>query len=267
MKPPWSRCSKKHELSVAMIKVKKLMKSFFNILGFEVKRNSGSRLHYHNGGMIAGIQRSLHRNPTNIATVIDVGAAWGSWSMATLEFLPTANYVLFEPLVERKDELEQLVRENENFHFVAAAAGKEQGTTLFYVASDLDGSGIADPQTATHSNVREVKVTSINDEIKKLNLPGPYVIKLDTHGFEVPIIEGCSTIIDQVSLFIIECYGFQIAKDSLLFWEMCRFMEDMGFRLIDIVDITRRPKDNSFWQCDAFFVPATFKCFESNTYL
>ncbi|RYE45276.1 MAG: hypothetical protein EOP48_22205 [Sphingobacteriales bacterium] len=59
---------------------------------------------------------------------------------------------------------------------------------------------------------------------------------------------------NQVSCFIIECYGFQIAEKSLLFWEMCRYMDELGFRLFDIVDVMNRPKDGAFWQCDAFFL-------------
>lgn len=246
------------------MKIKSILKSLFNILGVEVTKR---RLHYQNENMTAGIKRHAHRNLPDITTVIDAGAAQGTWSMAALAFWANANYVLFEPLLERKGELEQLVSEHKNFSLVQAAVGRDPGSIFFSVSSDLDGSAVTTDTSTENPNVREVRCTSIQHEIKRLGLPGPYVVKLDTHGYEVPIIEGCSMILDQVALFIIECYGFQITKDSLLFWEMCSFMEKKGFRLIDVVDIIRRDKDKAFWQCDAFFIPATHECFKSNTYL
>jgi len=100
-----------------------------------------------------------------------------------------------------------------------------------------------------------------------LQLKGPYIIKLDTHGYEVPIIEGSEKTLKETQLLIIECYGFEISPFSLLFWEMCNYLKDKGFRLIDIVDIELRPKDGAFWQCDAFFVPDSSKYFSSNTYI
>jgi hypothetical protein len=111
-----------------------------------------------------------------------------------------------------------------------------------------------------------VQVIRLDDAVKEGGLTGPFLVKLDTHGFEVPILEGCSGIVDQVSLFIIECYGFQIADNSLLFWEMCQYMDCLGFRLFDIVDIMHRPKDGSFWQCDAFFIRKENDLFKDNKY-
>jgi FkbM family methyltransferase len=241
----------------------------FNQLGISISRKRPTLAepqydYYRNDLMIAGLQHAKDRGLT-LNTIVDVGAAAGSWSLSALEFWPYANYVLLEPLEERKAELDALCAKHPNFHFIPAAAGKEKGTVNFYVSGDLDGSGVADELNGATIS-RAVPVISIAGELSKMKLEPPYLIKLDTHGFEVPILEGCASILPDVSLFIIECYGFQIAKDSLLFWEMCRYMDEKGFRLIDIVDIINRPKDHAFWQCDAFFAPAHLDIFKNNSY-
>lgn len=215
--------------------------------------------------MYGGIVR-LKNLGVPVKTIVDVGAASGSWTMMAKHLWPECSYVLFEPLEERKAELEKLSADNSNIFIVPYAAGKTVSEAKFYVADDLDGSGVAGEQDNTTANIRIVKQTSIDIEIQRLQLSGPYIIKLDTHGYEVPIIEGCKDILTDVSAFIIECYGFQIAENSLLFWEMCCYMDNLGFRLYNIVDVMNRQKDGSFWQCDAFFIRKENKVFSTSGY-
>lgn len=246
--------------------MKTFVKSVFRSMGVELRRlapPSPVCNYSRNEEMFQGLVRYKAKGiPVN--TLIDVGAAAGTWSLSASEIWPDSNFILFEPLAERKAELQALCESRGNFNYIGAAAGKEDGVVSFHVSDDLDGSGVAGGKG--EQNLRTVQITSISKQVKAFGALPPYVIKLDTHGFEVPIIEGCQDILQQVSLFIIECYGFHITKDSLLFWEMCRFMEERGFRLIDIVDILRRPKDKAFWQCDAFFAPAGLDIFTDNSY-
>lgn len=247
--------------------MKSLLRSILHSLGFEITRRrplTATLSYFRNIQMIQGLQRCKSIVP-EISTIIDVGAAAGSWSLSAFELWRQSNYLLLEPLEERRVELESLVNKYSNFRFIPAAAGRESGEVSFYVADDLDGSGITE-KISTDLNVRKVNVVSIDDEAKRLKLKGPYLIKLDTHGFEVPIIEGCKQVLSEVSVFIIECYGFQIADKSLLFWEMCQYMDQLGFRLFDIVDIMNRPKDGAFWQCDAFFMKKDNLVFNQNGY-
>ncbi|MDJ1502182.1 FkbM family methyltransferase [Xanthocytophaga agilis] len=213
--------------------------------------------------MLSGLQRCSQREffPN---TVIDIGAAQGTWTHQAMQVWPKSNYILFEPLEERKEELSALASRHTNISIVHSGAGKEKTTVSFYVAEDLDGSGVA--HNRTEEECRTIDVTTVDDEIARLQLPGPYLLKLDTHGYEVPIFEGASDTLKQTEVIVVECYGFQIAQNSLLFWEMCQYLDEKGFRLIDIVDTMRREKDHAFWQCDAFFIPKTSKVFTKNTY-
>jgi hypothetical protein len=47
---------------------------------------------------------------------------------------------------------------------------------------------------------------------------------------------------------------------------MCQYMDNLGYRLFDIVDIMNRPTDKAFWQCDAFFIKKDNPVFQTNTY-
>lgn len=244
--------------------LKKIIHSFFNNLGLTINKKPKKFNYFRNEAMISGLQR-FRNNKIEISSIIDVGAAAGTWSLGAKEIFPDANYLLFEPLIERENELNSLCRENSNFRFIPKAAGSSSSFINFGVSDDLDGSGVSD-SLETNEHIRKIEVVRIDDEVRKHQLQGPYLIKLDTHGFEVPIIEGCDKIIDEVNLFIIECYGFHLINGSLLFNEMCDLMDKKGFRLFDIVDIMRRPKDNAFWQCDAFFIRKENNIFKINGY-
>ncbi len=107
---------------------------------------------------------------------------------------------------------------------------------------------------------------ALDNEIKKRCLRGPFLLKLDTHGFEVPILRGASRILAESSLVVIESYNFDISPECLRFPQFCNHMEDLGFRCIDICDVLRRPGDGCLWQFDVFFVPKTRSEFRQNTY-
>ena len=192
--------------------MKKIAKKILSYFGLQMSRSDNSRQvsNFDQDSMLVGIHRAkmLNINPT---TIIDVGAAEGKWTLSTMEVWPESQYVLVEPLEERKQELQQLTIQHKNTHLVPAGAGAKKSTIDFFVTKDLDGSGIADNGTGARKVT--IEITTIDDEVSRLGLPGPYCINLDTHGFEVPIFEGAENTLQQTELLIIECYGFQIAPN------------------------------------------------------
>ncbi|HEX3933763.1 MAG TPA: FkbM family methyltransferase [Puia sp.] len=247
--------------------MKRLLKAIIKKSGFTIHRIMPSPppdLVWGNTMAIGLLRlRSLGLDP---ASIVDVGAAAGTWTQEAANVWPASSFLLFEPLEERKKVLTTLQATAKNKIFLAfAAAGNEEAEVTFHVSDDLDGSGIATDAAASTGN-RPVKLTSIDKQISLNGLRPPYAIKLDTHGFEVPILEGSEETLKNTLFVIIECYGFQIAPGSLLFWEMCRLMSTKGFRLFDLVDTMRRPGDKAFWQCDAFFIRNDHPLFSNNRY-
>jgi FkbM family methyltransferase len=180
-----------------------------------------------------------------------------------MEYYPNAQYLMIEAQDAHKNDLEKLKTENNNVDYVLAAAGNREGT-IYFDNESLFG-GLAS-ETPFEKNCIEVPVTSIDKEIKKRNLKPPFLIKLDTHGFEVPILEGAQDALKQAELVIIETYNFQLNNDSLKYYQMCKYMEDLGFSSIEMVDSMLRLFDKSFWQMDTFFIPSNSKEFNYRGY-
>ncbi|MAP55644.1 FkbM family methyltransferase [Altibacter sp.] len=196
------------------------------------------------------LQRCKQRN-LPIQTVIDVGASDGRWSAECMAAYPDAHYFLVEAQQEHLHGLQQFAATHANASFVLAAAGKANGT-IYFNNAELFG-GIAS-ETPFDEHSIEVPVISLDSEIEKRGLQPPFLLKLDTHGFEVPILEGAEQVISQANLIIIEAYNFNIESNSLCFWELCDYMQKLGFRPLEVVDLMAREYDGAFWQMDIFFI-------------
>ncbi|MFA7345624.1 MAG: FkbM family methyltransferase [Terrimicrobiaceae bacterium] len=196
-------------------------------------------------------------------TVIDVGASDGRWSVATSRVFPEARFHMLEPLLERKESLEALCAKTPAFRYRLAAASDRCGSAHLAVSEDLDGSALsADGQTGA----RLIDVTTIDFEVAKNDLLAPYLIKLDTHGFEAEILRGALETLPQTEMLIIEAYNFNLGGEALRFPQLCLHLESLGFRCADLVDLSWRPSDGMLWQMDLVFIPSASPSFSCNAY-
>jgi FkbM family methyltransferase len=216
----------------------------------------------HDNSMDAGLRRAARLVP-EIATVIDIGAAAGTWTQRSLAHFPRAKHLLIEPLHERKADLDALCAAHPNVEFALAAAGESPGEVVLNISGDLDSSGI---YGAGAGNPRTVPVTTIDREIAQRGLPAPCFLKLDTHGFELPILAGARETLDRTALLMIEAYNFVIAPGCVRFFELCAWLEARGFRVCDIVEPLRRPGDTMLWQMDLVFVRSDHPAFSRPSY-
>jgi FkbM family methyltransferase len=207
------------------------------------------------------LARAAARGPA-IATWIDVGASDGVWSLRARRHFPAAKFLLFEPLAEHVAALRALERSH-GFAHVAAAAGAAPGEIAFTVDPELDGSGVAAPGAA---GARTVPVETIDRAIAARNLTGPFGIKLDTHGHELPVLAGAARTLDAAALLVIEAYNFPLTPGCLRFHELCAWLEPRGFHCLDLADPMRRPGDGALWQVDLAFARAEHPVFAVSSY-
>ena len=208
--------------------------------------------------------KRCRRRGLQVGTIVDVGASDGRWSLVAREYFPQAFCLLIEAQKDHKKALEKVKSRFSRFDYVIAAAGNRQGT-IFFDAADLFG-GLASA-TPVGNHCVTVPMVTVDEEVSRRNLSPPYLLKLDTHGFELPILDGAKSTLASASLVVIETYNFKLTADSLKFHELCTFMESKGFSCIDLVQPMHRPGDQAFWQMDIFFIPSDSAVFSSNSYL
>jgi FkbM family methyltransferase len=226
------------------------------LLGLRVVRDRGT---------VAGSLRWLRTQDISVSTVIDVGASNGSWSRLCMKAgFPSADYLLIEPNSVHQKLLADFARANQRVQICAKAASSFSGQTGFRFSAD---DPLAGALTERHDDqATAVPCTTIDCEVRDRALSGPYLIKLDTHGYEKEILTGAGATLINTSVLIIEAYVFELTNTSWLFWELCDDLRKLGFRCVDLVDPLWRPFDGALWQFDLVFVRSEWDGFLHRNY-
>jgi FkbM family methyltransferase len=202
----------------------------------------------------AALARAMLRG-VEVKTIIDVGASDGRWTELSRHAFPEAKALLMETNEVHRPALDRYCAARPGFSNVIAAVGPARTELWFERTEDPYGGRV-------HSEKRcadwiPLAGTTIDLEVAERSLEGPYLIKLDTHGYEVPILEGAKDTLQKASLVVIEAYAFRIASDSLIFHELCAWMWERGFMAVDLCEPVTRPRDGCLWQVDIVFSPRT----------
>jgi FkbM family methyltransferase len=201
-----------------------------------------------------GLER-LRARGLEVRTLIDVGAAVGSWSRAYAQVVGRPeHFLLVEAQPVHREALARFEAEVPGAHVVHAAAGPEVGETWFEASEPLGGAARAE-RGAAGTWIR-VPLTTLDREVAARGLPGPYLVKLDTHGYEAPILAGARATLASTVALVVECYNFDISETAQRFPAFCQSMERLGFRCVDAWDLMYRPRDHALWQLDLLFVRA-----------
>jgi FkbM family methyltransferase len=230
---------------------KKIIRKVLSFFGLSISRISSGNPSSESRATTEAAFNSMLRRKCEINTAIDIGASDGRWSKTMMHFYPNAQYLLIEAQACHQVALNAFVTSHKNAKYVLSAAGQEAGNIYFDAGNPFGGQA---SNTPFEQNNIVVPVTTIDAEVEKNHLSGPFLIKFDTHGFEVPILLGASKTLKETSVIIMECYLHKLTKDSLLFNEMCGYLDNLGFRCIDMVDPAWRTYDDTFWQMDLIFI-------------
>jgi FkbM family methyltransferase len=196
-------------------------------------------------------------------TVFDIGASNGRWSRMAMPALPGWNFIGIDPLREREPALKALQAANPRFDYILCVAGEQDSEQIeLAVSDDLDGSTVG----GGSGSVRQVASHSIDAIVRLKNASGPYILKFDTHGFEVPILNGARATLESTLYIVMEVYNYRHTPGTLLFHEMCAMLDGLGFRCFGLADPMRRPLDGALWQFDLFFARKDNAIFRDNVY-
>lgn len=242
--------------------MKSMLQALARRFGYEIKRRSGPM-------RVASMETGLAwlgGLGLDVGTVLDVGASDGRWTKQCRVQFPAAQYVLYEPNPVHEAALDELLRTAPHPTFVErAAVGNACGTAPFNI-SDPFGGGLVDRGSDDDVPTIEVPVVTLDDSVRRLGVPDPYLVKLDTHGFERGILSGARRVLEASAVLIIEAYNHRLTSEGMYFWELCDLLHQLDFRPVDLVDVMHREVDGSLWQMDLLFLRSTWSGFANSSY-
>ncbi len=190
------------------------------------------------------------------STVIDVGAAHGTFALKCHRIFPGARYILIEPLKEYGADLERVSQTIPNSEYIVSVAAARQGQVSINVHPDLAGSSLYLENEGSDVNgfARTVMADTIDNFCKDRNAIGPYLIKADVQGGELEVLSGAKGVLKETEYAILEVSLFEFFVGGPQFYEVVHYMKSCGFVVYDIFDIQYRPYDDAMSQVDLAFV-------------
>lgn len=184
-----------------------------------------------------------------ICLVLDVGANTGQFALETRHFY-SGELHSFEPLTRAFEELQKASMKDEHWCVHRLAVGNENRTETLNIASSSDFSSML---TLNSFAVTEfgTKAQSVGNEVvqtRRLDCilsdlgcsPGTrnILLKTDTQGFDLNVIHGLGSWIDDVCVIVVEVSLVPIYADMPHWTTVIGYLESKGFRVAGLYPIS-----------------------------
>lgn len=239
--------------------MKKWISRIFQWLGFEIcrSRRGASNCRKPELASLDGVLEQVKNTGFAPATVIDVGAAMGSFTRVCHRFFPHAKYLLIEPLKEYLPSLAKVVETIPNASYEMAAASATSDPVILNVHEDLVGSSLyreSEEGTGVNGVPLEVPAVTLDRLVEQTQAQPPFLIKVDVQGAELDVLAGAQTTLRHAELVLLEVSFFQFFEGAPLFCEVLAHMKSQGFVPYDLLGLQYRPIDGALSQVDVVFV-------------
>jgi FkbM family methyltransferase len=236
-----------------------LAKKLFRSLGIEVSRYSSAA----DSPTLAHALERLRATGIGFRTVIDVGASNGYWSKKLTSTFGSRTHLLLDANRGHETDLKRECQQHPNWQYMIAPIGETPAEAYF---DDSDPWGGHLSASRLNARYKPCKMTTIDLVVGEKQLIGPYLLKLDTHGVEIPILNGSAQTLKDTNVLVIEVYNFDFGPPAVPFWDLCKHLVTLGFRPIDLFDILYRPLDRALWQFDLTFARSDLPLFRDARY-
>ena len=185
--------------------------------------------------------------------VLDIGAYLGTWKDMFQKVFPRADILMIEANKEKEKFLKKKGK-----YFIAVLGAEDEKIVDYYRCENEDissGNGIFKENTNYKFEPEKRKTIKLTTLLKDSS--GFDLIKIDTQGSELSILQGSTEIIEKTKFLLLELsiveYNFKAPK----YLQVIKYLEENNFKLIDIFDLHYR--NGSLIQMDGFFINNRFK--------
>lgn len=169
------------------------------------------------------------------ATLLDIGANKGQFSLAYREFFPEGRIVAFEPFPESAGKFRALFAGDARAELHQTALADAEGESSFHVTTRKDSSSLLEPGTAQEAAYGVRNKATITVQVKRLDqivdmgaLARPVLLKIDVQGAELKVLDGCADL-GEADFLYIELSFVELYKGQPLFDEVESYLRRRGF--------------------------------------
>lgn len=164
-------------------------------------------------GAAAGIEHEAVLRALALDTIVDIGANRGQFALAVRRCTPRARIISFEPLDGPAATFRRVFAGDSQVVIHSIAIAPESGLKTMHVSGRDDSSSllpITDLQnqlfrgTAEH-NKCDVRTAPLDKYVEASDLRGTSLLKIDVQGYELPVLQGCESLLTLFSYIYAEC--------------------------------------------------------------
>lgn len=188
--------------------------------------------------------RVLKERGVCIDAVVDVGVLHGTSEL--IHHFPNVHHYLFEPVDECREAIRQAYA-GLSFTLIQKAVGEGDRVASMRIlgeAGSLDSSAHVRPESIGH-DLRDVDVVSLDSMSAQLDHIQDCLLKIDTDGNEVSVLEGAGCFLSKCAIVVVE-----VTQDNMA--DVVSRMSGHGFSIFDIVEPCYF--DEALWQVDIIFL-------------
>ena len=196
-------------------------------------------------GVAATIEHAGALAGRDFASVVDIGANRGQFTLFSAGLYPQARIFAFEPLPGPYAVLARIAAGHGRTQTFRAAIGPRVATASIHMMKPDDCSSLLAPtgrQAAMFPQSRlagtfPVQMAPLHAFVGPGDLCAPALLKLDVQGFELAALEGCASLLDRFAAVYVECSFVPLYADQPLADQVLAHVREQGFRLTGIYNL------------------------------
>lgn len=190
--------------------------------------------------------------------VIDVGANIGQFGREVRQLGCQAPIVSFEPLPAAFRSLKDNARNDSRWTVQECALGESRGTMTIHESANSVSSSLltisdshvsAEPSSMQVSD-HVVQVSTLDAEVNARS--GGLYLKIDTQGFELPVLAGGTATLDSVATIQLELSFVELYRGASDWLDVVRFVQQKDFAVAHVKPGFAR-SDGCLLQADMLF--------------
>lgn len=188
-------------------------------------------------------------------TVFDIGVGYGTpW---LYEAFPKAHFVLIEPQAEFEPYLKRICGQRDAEYHLIGVGDTDGNAHIYRLPNSPTGSSFLPPSEQGKQIWGEFQRSEEPMPIVKLDTykerNGPFLLKIDTEGFELQVIRGADAVLAKTDLVLMEVAVVERQAGEADLIDVGAVMKKHGFRLVDIPVLTQRSADGPLLYMDVAF--------------
>jgi FkbM family methyltransferase len=183
----------------------------------------------------------------NLPTIFDVGANFGQTYVTFRRHFPKARIFCFEPVTDTFEVLRERLAGDPNARAERLAFGKARESRSIRLFDDAPAlNSLREDLMSKSDNAREeiIQVDTIDNYCSQNGIKTIDLLKIDTEGFEIPVMEGARATLERgdVSMIFAEA-GFDRRNGrNSPFNDIVEYLLALDYRFFGIYDVTHEPE-------------------------